>query len=161
MYIKYKDILYIFLDKKKYYKIITYKDYKSDETYIKDIDVYVKQIDRNDNGIQEIFEVYYLIDYDTGLKCVPTTWRVDTERVEFLDDEVLLVFGHGRLPDWEILENTVCQKCVKLDDCGTIKIVYKYTVKDGKNYNPPLRVEKELTKDEFREIFEVYVDENI
>ncbi len=161
MYIKYNNDLYVFLNKKEYFKIITRKSNKADEAFYQNLEVYVKQIPPTDTNIQDIFDVHYLIDYDTGLNCVPTTWRVDTSRVEFMDDEVLLVFGQGRLPGWEALENTVCQKCVKLEECGAIRIVFKYKVKDGEECNPPLRIEEELTKDEFRKVFEQYVDENI
>lgn len=159
MYINYKNILYRYLEDDC--ELLTYKTEKTDSTFEDDDGIYYKAIEQDDPDIVDVYNVHYLIDYDTGLDCVPTTWKVDTSRVEFMDDEVLLVFGQGRLPDWEILENTVCQKCVKLEECGTIKIVYKYTVKNGEKCNSLLRVEEELTKDEFREIFERYVDENI
>lgn len=159
MYINYKNVLYRYLDDDG--ELLTYKADKTDSTFEFDDGIYYKAIEQDDPDIVDVYTVHYLIDYDTGLDCVPTTWKVDTSRVEFMNDEVLLVFEQGRLPDWEILENTVCQKCVELEECGTIKIVYKYDVKNGEKYNPLLRVEKDLTKDQFREVFERYVDENI
>jgi len=159
MYINYKNVLYRYLDDDG--ELLTYKADKTDSTFEFDDGIYYKAIEQDDPDIVDVYTVHYLIDYDTGLDRVPTTWKVDTSRAEFMNNEVLLVFGQGQLPDWEILENTVCQKCVKLEECGTIKIVYKYDVKNGEKCNPLLQVEEELTKDEFREVFERYVDENI
>lgn len=161
MYIKYSGVLYDFLDEKEHYELITRKEEKTDDTYNKDWEVWFKEIPIDDPQIESIYDMHYLVDYDTKLECVPTTWKVDEEEITLTGEKILLIFGHGRLPGWEIVENTVCKKMVKIEEVKNIRIVYKYKVKEGKKYDIPLREERTLTIEEFKQMAEYYRDSNI
>lgn len=163
MYIKYNreiyELIYCWLVEKKV--ISTYKKEKTDSSFYEISDYYAKDFNPDDPQIESIYDMHYLVDYDTKLECVPTTWKVDEEEITLTGEKILLIFGHGRLPGWEIVENTVCKKMVKIEEVKNIRIVYKYKVKEGKKYDIPLREERTLTIEEFKQMAEYYRDSNI
>lgn len=152
---------YVYNGIEEKYFCVTKDKNKVSEGFIQSYDFYKKEIPIDDPQIESIYDMHYLVDYDTKLECVPTTWKVDEEEITLTGEKILLIFGHGRLPGWEIVENTVCKKMVKIEEVKNIRIVYKYKVKEGKKYDIPLREERTLTIEEFKQMAEYYRDSNI
>ena len=161
MYIKYNNIVFRFLDKKEYYKIITRNKNKTTDEFYKNKDVYVKKIIETDINIQDIFNIQFFLKWDSHFEKVDTVWEIFTDKSYLNENQVLMRFANGLLPGWRAEEQTVCSRYVDINECEDFTIVYTYTVKDGIRLETPLKQEKKVSKEEFQKTVIQYRNENI
>ena len=161
MYIKYNNIVFRFLDKKEYYKIITRNKNKTTDEFYKNKDVYVKKIIETDINIQDIFNIQFFLKWDSHFEKVDTVWEIFTDKSYLNENQVLMRFANGLLPGWRAEEQTVCSRYVDINECEDFTIVYTYTVKDGIRLETPLKQEKKVSKEEFQKTVIQFRNENI
>lgn len=96
----YKGNKYKFVSNKRRKEIITRCVQKTDNTFLKENDIYYKPIDKKD--LSDIYATEFYIFFDAGLKGVSSWWKVS--EADLSDDKVKLRFAEGILPDWNIEE---------------------------------------------------------
>ena len=140
-------------------EIVTRNTSKTDETFSERKGVYFKVIDEND--LMDIFSVRFYVDYDTGISDTPHIWTIDNGMSNPAKDRLLLRFGKGFLPGWEIEEKNICTKTIGFDDVRDIKISITYEKKDGQTMAPPYVDERVITKEEMIELFDHFKRTNL
>ena len=172
MYIQYNNELFRFLDKRDYFKIITFDYGKTTADFYKNIDVYVKKISIKDINIQDIFEVDFVLTYiDTSETTkhgkYETRWNVNEGKPMYKSpviekDEVGLTLSHDSWSeDWIQDDKYSCSKIVNLYECSEYTIVYTYVFKNGKKLEEPLIEEKQVSAEEFKKEMIKYRKTNI
>ena len=162
MYIKYNDVLYDFLDKKEYYKIITRISSKTDESFYKKFEVFVKEIKLTDSNIQDIYDVDFYVTYTDDSETLKhgqpvTRWNINKmgmlyRRLDMEKNEIGLSLPHDSWSDdWIQDEKYSCSKIVDLYDCSDYTVVYTYTFKDGKKLDEPYVEEVKMTAEDFQQ----------
>ncbi len=189
MFIKYDNKLYDFLDKQEYFKIITRKESKADETYYKKMYVFVKEITPSDSKIEDIYEVdFYVMYVDTsdtlknaekyvyeGANIFESTRRAVEENIWCVNEGRPLY----RVPeleknelglnlcqiscsdDWKMDDRGSCSKIVDLYECSDYTVVYTYTYKDGQPLAEKEVVEVKMDAEAFKAEMLKYRRENI
>lgn len=161
MFIIYKNNLYVLRDEKTHFVIITRSKDKTDENFLSTGISFYKDISKDNTGIQDIFDVQFFLQWDSGLKNVDKEWEILTEYEYLEGNQVLLKFVNGILPGWNIEEQAVCSKYVDIDECEDFTVKYTYTVKDGNKLKEPLVLEQKVSKEEFQKTVIGYRIENI
>ena len=154
MYIRYNNFEYGYRNLPECKKIVTRKEEKSDETFYKNREVWVKIIEETDPNIQDIFDIKFYVTWDSKLENVITKWSIHTW--DYFSDGSINLYHEGHLPDWRIVEKGISQKCIKASQVEGYAVEYKYIVKDGKKLDEPLIEEREVLREEFEEIMEIY-----
>lgn len=161
MYIKYLDKIYELIycglvDKKV---ISTYYIEKTDKTFYNVSDYYAKDYSSTDPDIQDIYDVKFYIKWDSQLESVITKWHIET--CDYFTDGSVRLCHEGYLPGWKIVEKGLSETYLKAEKIEGYSVEYKYVVKDGKKLDEPLVVEKEVDRQEFDELVEMYRSTNI
>lgn len=94
----YKGNKYKFVSNKRRKGIITRCVQKTDNTFLKENDIYYKPIDKKD--LSDIYATEFYIFFDAGLKGVSSWWKVS--EADLSDDKVKLRFAEGILPGWNL-----------------------------------------------------------
>ena len=158
MYIKYKNLTYSYLKRNE--EILTYIIEKTDETFLKDDDIYYKAIDYNDKNIQDIFDVEFYITWDSKLPKVQTKWRI-LNTGYYMRDGKVYISHEGQLPGWKMEEQYICSLLLDMNEIEGYSIKYTYNVKDGQRLETPLVIEENVERKEFEDTFVKYMEENI
>lgn len=143
MYIKYDKELYVFLDKKDYFEIITRKENKADETYIREANIFFKEISPEDPKIEAIFRVDFYVSYMDDSETLKASgadgvWCVNEGRPLYRcpkieNNELGLSLMYGSICDeWTQDDKGSSSKIIDLYDCSDHTVVYTYSFKDGK-----------------------------
>ena len=159
MYIKYNDKLYSYRNLVECKKIVTRIEEKSDGDFYKNRSVWVKIIGETDPNIQDIYDVKFYIKWDSQLESVITKWHIET--CDYFTDGSVRLCHEGYLPGWKIVEKGLSETYLKAEKIEGYSVEYKYVVKDGKKLDEPLVVEKEVDRQEFDELVEMYRSTNI
>ena len=157
MYIKYNGILYRYLDDDR--ELLTYMESKIDKNFEEDEGIYYRQILKNDPHIQDIYDVKFYIKWDSQLESVITKWHIET--CDYFTDGNVRLCHEGYLPGWKIVEKGLSETYLKAEKIEGYSVEYKYVVKDGKKLDEPLVIEKEVDKQEFDELIEIYRSTNV
>ena len=158
MYIKYNDKLYSYRNLVECKKIVTRIEEKSDGDFYKNRSVWVKIIGETDPNIQDIYDVKFYIKWDSQLESVITKWHIET--CDYFTDGNVRLCHEGYLPGWKIVEKGLSETYLKAEKIEGYSVEYKYVVKDGKKLDEPLVVEKEVDRQEFDELVEMYRSTN-
>ena len=161
MFIIYNNLLYRYTKIKNHIEIVTYDKNKVDSSFKVDDDIYYKEISLDDTNIQDIFDVEFFLQWDSGFKNVDSKWGILAIAMQMKENQVLLTFANGILPGWSVEEQTVCSRYVDIDECEDFSVVYKYTVKDGVRLENPMQVEQKVPKEEFQKLVLQYRVKNI
>lgn len=170
MYIKYNSTLYRYSKKNR--EILTYYTEKTDETFKPYSKLYYKEIELDDEKIEDIYDVdfyvYYMDDSET-LKnaCVSGIWCVNegkplyrTPKIE--ENELGLGLDNLSLSeDWIRDDRSSCSKIVNLYDCKDYTVKYKYIFKNGKVLSKEEVVKEKMDAEEFKAEMLKYRTENI
>lgn len=128
MFAKYKNHDYIYAKNKRKSEIITTQAHKTDSSFTKERNVYVKSIP--EENLSTIFDVTIYVSYETNIPNTPKEWKLNYT-LEPISDKVSLVFAEGILPGWLILEKNVCEKEVSISELTNAKVIFTYKKKDG------------------------------
>ena len=139
MIAKYEEQYYYYIKNKN--NIITNFKEKTDENFIKEDNLFYKHIDPED--LSEIFDVKFIIKYDTGLENISPFWEVGGLK----NNKFLIRYSNGCLPGWTIEENNICIKYIDSTKIEEMKEIKTYTKKDNILLNEPL-VEEIIIKSE-------------
>lgn len=161
MIAKYNRELYEIVRNGKKYEIITYQDNKASEGFIKDKDLYFKTVLDDDIMLTDIFNVEFYVYYNTGLPSVQSEWRISLGGASIKDEKVRLRFAEGYLPGWEVEEKGVCVKDIELEDILDSKIIYNYIKREGIKLESPYIEEKNISKEELKNMYVMYKKGNI
>ena len=156
MYIKYMNILYDSIEEDESFYLITKNKEKAGSDFSKSKRSYYKIISQLDSSIQDIYDVDFYIEWDSKMPKVQKKWKVTS----LYDDKVKL-FHEGHLPGWTIEEKLICSLVLDMEEIERYSIKYMYIIKDGKKLEEPFVIENEVNKEEFKEIFEQYINKNI
>ncbi len=172
MYIKYNEHLYELINYRGKKKITTYYKNKCDKGFEQTWDYYAKDYLEEDNNVQDIFDVNFILTYiDTSETTkhgeYVTRWNVNEGRPmyknpEIENDEIGLSLPHDSWSeDWIQDDKYSCSKIVNIKECSDYTIVFTYLVKDGEKLEEPLIEEKEVTAEEFKKYMLEYRKQNI
>lgn len=127
----YKGNKYKFVSNKRRKGIITRCVQKTDNTFLKENDIYYKPIDKKD--LSDIYATEFYIFFDAGLKGVSSWWKVS--EADLSDGKVKLRFAEGILPGWNIEEKNVCTNEIEFNEIPYAKVKFVFTKINGKEEN--------------------------
>lgn len=127
----YKGNKYKFVSNKRRKGIITRCVQKTDNTFLKENDIYYKPIDKKD--LSDIYATEFYIFFDAGLKGVSSWWKVS--EADLSDDKVKLRFAEGILPGWNIEEKNVCTNEINFNEIQYAKVKFEFKKINGKEEN--------------------------
>lgn len=127
----YKGNKYKFVSNKRRKGIITRCVQKTDNTFLKENDIYYKPIDKKD--LSDIYAIEFYIFFDAGLKGVSSWWKI-TE-ADLSDNKIKLRFAEGILPGWNIEEKNVCTREINYEETSCAKVKFTFKKINGKEEN--------------------------
>ncbi len=92
--------------------------------FLKDGEIYYKPME-NLEELDDVYELYILVTYDTGLDYVPNEWRVPLAKEYFDESSVKLVFVQGLLPGWVVEDKCVSSLKVDVNQTKSAYLVKK------------------------------------
>lgn len=159
MFVKYANDLYCYRDLKETKLIVTHKEKENDNEFYKHRSVWVKKISSTDPNIQDIFDVKFFVKWDSHMEYVTTKWNIGTEN--YRPDGRVHLYHEGHLPEWYIEEKGLCSRDIEADVIEGYSVKYIYKTKDGQKLDESLEIEKEVDRQEFEKLIEMYEESNI
>lgn len=159
MFITYKNILYRYLGDDQ--EIVTYFENKIDKDFKEDEGVFFKEIEQSDKNIEDIFELKFYVEWDSGIENTPSEWYVQHSKGIILDNKMKLYFAQGHLPGWNVEEKTICSNIIDFNEVEKYIVQYEYSVKKGRKLEEKEIDREYATKEEFIEKFNQYLVDNI
>lgn len=160
MIARYKAKEYGLVKHNKSHAIVTHHIENADKEFIQNRAIYYKDIE-DFAVLEDIFEIYFLVKYDTGLEQVESLWRIDLDKEYIQDRKVLLRFTKGILPDWKVEDKNVCMKYVDITSCEEIYVVRKYTQKDAQALEGIYEIKQRITGEELIQLHWKYQHSNL
>lgn len=161
MYIRYDNKLYSYRNLRDCNKIVTRKVEKSNETFYKHRSVWVKVIENIDKNIEDIFDLKFYVEWDSGIENTPSEWYVQHSKGIILDNKMKLYFAQGHLPGWNVEEKTICSNIIDINEVEKYIVQYEYFVKKGRKLEEKEIDRQYVIKEEFIEKFNQYLADNI
>ena len=159
MFIKYKNILYSYLEDDN--EILTYDESKIDDDFEEDDGIYFKGIEEDDPNIHNVYEIDFYVDYVDEKQTMKlmrdvTRWCVNDNRPCYQQPEIekdelgIQGMGMNDTDGWKTYDRGASSKIIHLSDCTGFIVKYTYTVKDGRKLAEKLIEEVNMTSEEFK-----------
>ena len=156
---QYKGMYYIYNSNKRTCSIVTTRNEKIHDGFIFEDGAFFKSIQEND--VQEIFEIYYRIKYDAGVKGVSTEWDVGCGIQDINNDKILIRYSNGVLPGWNIEEKNVCIKYVDKEDIEYGEVIKIFHRKNGVTLTAPEKTVDRVDVDTLISVHKEYQRNNL
>jgi hypothetical protein len=135
MIAEYNDKYYAYIADAGTSRIMTEQKDKTDDGFIADNGIFFKDISYED--LTSVFNITFLVTYDTGFPSVSNKWNVE----EILNNRLPLRFSGGILPGWQAEGSDSCVKYIGLDEVSFAREIFVFTRKNYITLEQPLRVE--------------------
>lgn len=163
MYMKNKNGVfyrYVYNGMEKAYFCVTHYSEKTDKDFQQKTSFYKKEVDMSDDCVKDIYDVKCYVYWNSKIEGISDRWEIPILR-PWMDDKVVRLQHEGLLSGWETDEKYLCSKYVELSAIEGYEIEFEYIVKDGVKLEKKEIIKKKVERQEFEEIFEKHLSENI